>query len=98
MNHIVSQSDTIVQLHELLLYLNSLLKAAHVFIASLNETRSVTKVIAHIANSKIATCFDYDLKGTPCENMADNTGYAVASGVVNAYSDDQLLVDMGIVG
>jgi len=74
------------------------IKADFVFIAKLNPERTVATTISLAVDGVINDNFSYNLKATPCENVSQGGMCSHISQAQETYPDDQLLIDMNIVG
>lgn len=74
------------------------IKADFVFIAKLNSERTIATTISLAADGVINDNFSYELKATPCENVSQGDMCCHTSQAQKSYPDDQLLIDMNIVG
>ncbi len=74
------------------------IKADFVFIAKLNPEHTVATTISLAVDGVIGDNFSYDLQATPCQNVSQGDMCCHTSQAQEAYPDDQLLVDMNIVG
>jgi len=74
------------------------IKADFVFIAKLNSGYTVATTISLANDDAINDNFSYDLKATPCQNVSQGDMCCHTSHAQKAYPDDQLLIDMNIVG
>lgn len=76
--------------------LANVIDADFTFVAELDSGYTTATTVALSAEGAIADNFSYDLRGTPCANVAENNVCIHTSGIQPIYPDDQLLVDMGI--
>lgn len=74
------------------------IKADFVFIAKLNPERTIATTISLATNNVIKDNFSYHLKSTPCQNVSQGEMCCHTSQAQELYPDDQLLIDMGVVG
>lgn len=74
------------------------IKADFVFIAKLNPERTVATTISLAADNIINDNFSYHLKATPCQYVSEGEICCHTAHAQELYPDDQLLIDMGIVG
>jgi len=74
------------------------IKGDFVFIAKLNPDRTVATTISLAVDGVINDNFSYNLKATPCENVSQGDMCSHTSQAQESYPDDQLLIDMNIVG
>lgn len=70
----------------------------YAFIARLDRGEWVSKTISLFAKGQLADNFDYDLRGTPCEEVACDATYVCPTHVVDLFPKDELLVEMNIDG
>ena len=70
-----------------------------VFIGMLNEgsSRSIS-TLKLVVDGKMANNISYDLAGTPCDNIIDQTPCIYPCGIQEAFPDDVLLQELGIQG
>lgn len=62
-----------------------------------NQVESV-RTIALAVDGQLADNFEYDLAGTPCENVVRQSVCCHLSGVAEKFPDDKVLKDMGVQG
>jgi len=74
------------------------IKADFVFIAKLNPERTIGTTLSLAADDVINDNFSYELQGTPCHNVSQGNMCCQTSYAQQAYPDDQLLIEMNIVG
>lgn len=74
------------------------IKADFVYIAKLNPEHTVATTISLAIGGVIKENFSYDLQATPCQNISDGDICCHTTHAQKSYPDDQLLVDMNIVG
>ncbi|PCI54666.1 MAG: GGDEF domain-containing protein [Gammaproteobacteria bacterium] len=74
------------------------IKADYVFIAKLNSEHTVATTISLTIDGVINDNFSYDLQATPCQDISEGNVCCHTSHAQQAYPDDQLLIDMNIVG
>lgn len=82
----------------LLLGLLNAIDAQYVFVAEINDERTLARTCNVIAYGESVDNFEYALSGTPCENTQSGTCCVHPSGIQPLYPEDLLLVDMGIEG
>jgi PAS domain S-box-containing protein len=75
------------------------LKADYTLIGELHgeETRSV-RTVAAVADGELVDSFEYDLTGTPCENVMDRGKCSYPSNVADLFPEDVLLRQMATQG
>ncbi|WP_051227499.1 sensor histidine kinase [Oceanospirillum beijerinckii] len=78
------------------LQLDRIIAADYTFIARLNTHTHSARTIALVAKGELTDNIEYDLKHTPCENVADDSVCCYPADVCQAFPNDQLLVDMKI--
>lgn len=78
------------------LQLDKIIAADYTFIARLNAHAHSAKTISLVAKGQLADNIEYDLKHSPCENVADDSVCCYPADVCRAFPNDQLLVDMKI--
>jgi len=78
--------------------LDDVIQSDFTFIARLNKEKNSCETIALIAHSKLVSNFEYDLDGTPCDDVTDNCLVCYPNNITKLYPKDELLVDMGIEG
>jgi two-component system CheB/CheR fusion protein len=74
------------------------IKADFVFIAKLNAERTVATTISLAVDGVIGENISYELQATPCQNVSQGGMCCHTSQAQKEYPDDQLLIDMNIVG
>lgn len=72
------------------------LQCDFVFIATLERDTRTAKTISVCAHDTIVDNFEYALKDTPCEIVANQNVCCYTSGITSLYPNDQLLKDMNI--
>ncbi len=80
----------------LLLQLNSVIQADYLFIAKLNEEKTVSTTICLVAGETVGDNFSYELAKTPCADVSNDSVCVYSTGICQLYPQDKLLVDMGI--
>lgn len=83
-------------LETITLCLADAIDADTVFIANLNDSRTVATTLAVSADGVLADNFSYELKNSPCEIVSNNDICVHCKEVQSIYPDDLLLIDMGI--
>lgn len=78
--------------------LDDVIQSDFTFIARLNKEKHSCKTIALIAHNKLVDNFEYDLDGTPCNDVTDKCIVCYPKNISKLYPNDALLVDMGIEG
>ena len=79
------------------LELATTLGADYTFIGELQQgERESIRSIASVADGKLAANFEYDLAGTPCEDVVRKSVCTYASGVAQRFPEDTLLQQMGV--
>lgn len=91
-----SESDNFTD--AICLSLAKAIKADFVFIAKLNPEHTVATTISLAIDGVINDNFSYELEATPCQNISDGDICCHTAHAQKSYPDDQLLVDMNIVG
>ena len=77
------------------LALQEISKATYTFIGrKISENRVETLALA--TNNQIIENFEYDLEGTPCENVVDRQTCTYPENVADLFPEDHLLQEMGI--
>lgn len=74
------------------------IKADYVFIAKVNPEHTVATTISLSIDGEINDNFSYNLRSTPCQNVSEGDICCHTSQAQKAYPEDQLLIDMKIVG
>lgn len=82
--------------HECVMNLSKVYGAKYAFIGLLKENKMEVETLAVWANGQIVRNFEYELKGTPCEDVLNFSKELVPTGVVALYPDDKMLADMGV--
>lgn len=80
----------------LLLQLNSLIKANYLFIAKLDDAKTLSTTVCLVAGDEVVDNFSYDLVDTPCADVSNDAVCVYPTGICELYPKDQLLLDMGI--
>ncbi len=77
----------------------NLAKVLNVKYVLLGELTTNDKIITHAVwnDNKIINNFEYDLKGTPCENVVNTSTCIYPNNIQMLFPEDELLVDMGAV-
>lgn len=83
-------------LDTLVLGLAEAIGCEHTFIARLDDAHTVSATEHYVCNGKIGENFNYDLKHTPCANVADNEVCCYNGNVQKMFPQDDMLVEMGI--
>ncbi len=79
------------------LYMADVLKVKYAFIGELvSDNMKSVKTLAVCANGKIVDNIQYELKGTPCENVVGNKLCSYPDKVQQEFPDDILLQQMGV--
>ena len=82
----------------LTLQLHELIHSDYTFIAKLDPQRHVSQTISLVAGGEVADNFEYDLAGTPCADVSDDSVCIYPEKICSLYPADQLLIDMGVEG
>ncbi len=82
----------------LVLALDKVIKSDYTYIARLDKSRKVSQVVAGVAKGESAEPFEYELKNTPCADVADNAVCLYPKDITKIFPDDQFLIDMNIEG
>jgi signal transduction histidine kinase len=80
------------------LQLDKVIKSDYTFIARLNKSKHTSKTVALVGRGKLVDNFEYALKDTPCNDVADDSVCIYPNKVINTFPKDQLLIDMNIEG
>ena len=73
------------------------LETRYAFVGELvGETRQRVQTVAVWAGGESGENFEYDLAGTPCENVVSKTTCLYPSGVQEQFPEDRLLADMDV--
>ena len=91
-----SVSDNFIE--TICLSLASAIKADFVFVAQLDNEHTIATTLSVASQDQILDNFCYALKSTPCENVSKGEVCTHMSNTQQTYPDDQLLIDMSIVG
>lgn len=73
-------------------------EADYTFIARLERNLWQSRTVSLFAKGKHAENFAYDLRGTPCEEVACDSTYACKTHVTQLFPKDELLIEMNIEG
>jgi len=84
--------------NRIVLNLSSVMDVEYLFIAKLNMDSKTFSTIAFAADGKIADNFEYKLRNTPCEHIAEGEICSYRESVIDTFPKDQLLIDMEIEG
>jgi len=91
----VSTADTFFK--ECLLNLANFYHTRYIFIGLINGVdKSSIKTFLVWREGEIIDNFEYELAGTPCENVLDVKSEFISKDVCKRYPKDKLLIDMGI--
>jgi PAS domain S-box-containing protein len=77
-------------------YLAETLEVEYAFVGALIPEKNRIQTIAVHGHGKTMENFEYDLKGTPCENVVGQQFCIYEEDLQKDFPDDQLLVDMGV--
>ena len=94
----LSNSDSDNFTDSICLSLAKAIKADYVFIAKVNPEHTVATTISLSVDGEINDNFSYNLQSTPCQNVSNGDKCYHTSQVQQAYPDDQLLIDMKVIG
>lgn len=83
-------------LENLTLFLCHTLQTDHAMIGKLNDDRTRVDIQSICSKGQITDNFSYEMKGTPCERVAEGGFCFYGKGVQAKFPDDDLLVEMGI--
>ena len=78
--------------------LDSAISSDYTFVARISEDNKTSRTIALVAKGELVDNFEYELKDTPCSDVSDDSLCIYPKGIIDAYPNDQLLVDMNIEG
>jgi len=67
-----------------------------IFIGLVNENQTAVKSTLALQQGHITENFDYELRGTPCQEVVDNKVCIYPENVAALFPEDHLLADMGI--
>lgn len=84
--------------HTMTEQLAHIIDADYTFIARLERSKWVSQTISLYAKGAIAPNFEYDLRGTPCEEVACDATYICPHDVTSYFPKDELLIQMHIDG
>ena len=82
-------------LHNLVRNLSLALDATHALVAEFADSKARVRTLAFWGNGVLLPDVEYDLSGTPCEDVARGELCHYPSGVQQRFPKDQGLVDMG---
>ena len=85
-------------LNEIVINISSVIGMEYVFIARTTLDSGVSTTIAVAKNGALSENFEYLLKDTPCENVANGTICSYTDNVAKTFSKDQMLADKLIRG
>jgi PAS domain S-box-containing protein len=77
-------------------YLAETLEVEYAFVGEVVPENNTVRTIAVHGNGKAMENFEYDIAGTPCENVIGQQFCIHEKDVQKEFPDDQMLVDMGI--
>lgn len=70
--------------------------ARFAFIGVLLESKQAVRTVAVWAGDRIAENFEYQLEGTPCNDVLNRRKELIPRDAAKAYPDDAMLVEMGV--
>lgn len=68
-----------------------------IFIGMVNEHQKSVKTTLALSDGEISTNFEYELAGTPCQQVSNNEVCVYPDKVASLFPEDHLLEEMGIV-
>ena len=80
----------------LVLALANVIKADHVYVATIDDERTTATTIAHADQGKIADNISYALVGTPCADVSGDNVCIYNGNIQQAFPEDRFLIDIGI--
>jgi len=84
--------DTLVE------FLAKAIDVDHAFVGRLSENGELIKTVSFFSKNKIADNFEYQLKGSPCENIVGKSLDIYEKNVAEIFPEDVALTKMGIEG
>jgi two-component system, NtrC family, sensor kinase len=82
----------------LILALDKAIKSDHTFIARIDKCQQISQVVALVSKGEVSEAFEYPLKNSPCADVADNSVCLYPQNIIEAFPQDQLLIDLNIEG
>ena len=82
--------------HSLVCQLAAAIKVSHAFVAEFADVNTRARTLAYWANDRIGDNFEWDLAGTPCEDVVRGSLCHYPTDVYRKFPDDKPLVEMGI--
>jgi PAS domain S-box-containing protein len=82
--------------HSLVRQLVAAIKVSHAFVAEFADVHTRARTLAYWANDRIGANFEWDLAGTPCEDVVRGSFCHYPTDVYRKFPDDKPLVEMGI--
>jgi two-component system NtrC family sensor kinase len=75
-----------------------IIEADYVFISEVSIDLKTSKTISLVSPGNLEKNIEYELSGSPCNNILDNSVCCYPKDVCNSFPSDKLLVDMDISG
>jgi signal transduction histidine kinase len=76
--------------------LTSAFEADFAFVAELNPDHLSVKALSTFAFGKVVDNLNYEIKGTPCENVINQRSCYYPTGIQDLFPDDAMLRDLGM--
>jgi len=80
------------------LQLDKAIKSDYTFIARLDKEYHVSSTVALVANGQLVENIEYSLTNSPCKDVSDDSVCIYTKSVIEAFPQEQLLIDMKIEG
>jgi formate hydrogenlyase transcriptional activator len=91
-----AHSTGTVFLQSLVRHLATALKVSYAFVAEFADVNTRVRTLAYWARERSADNIEYDLAGTPCEEVLHGTLCHHPAGVSRKFPDDKFLAELGI--
>lgn len=85
-----------MQITDLIKRLQTELDLKYIFVGRYDEEKNVVRTTNLVAERKVLDNFEYDLTGTPCRNVLEDTVCFYPKKVQDLFPKDELLLQMGI--
>jgi PAS domain S-box-containing protein len=91
----VSAETGVMFFQSLVRYLAETLNVEYALVAMLKD-KETARALAFYNNGVIKENFEYDLRGTPCEQVVGNEPFLYLSGIQSQFPNDYALVELGV--
>jgi len=78
--------------------LDQAIHSDYTFVARISGDKKLSRTVALVAKGELVENFEYELKNTPCKDVADSSICIYPQNIVETFPKDQLLIDMHIEG